>query len=128
MEKKTEAKTGFTPGPWKVFTNTGGDKIIGIGELNGGGVADCGFGVWRGGDAEALANALLIASAPDLYEALQQAADALSTIRAASLKGCPDGYGKPELFADELYRSHSDVHSALKKIGAALARARGENP
>jgi hypothetical protein len=64
-------KPGYTPGPWRVFTTTDGSKLIGIGELNGGGITDCGFGVWRGGDAEAIANARLIAAAPDLIEALQ---------------------------------------------------------
>ncbi len=54
-----------TPGPWKVFTTKDGTQVIGIGELNGAGVADCGFGVWRGGSKEALANARLIAAAPE---------------------------------------------------------------
>lgn len=107
MEKEAEAKTGFTPGPWKVFTNTGGDKIIGIGELNGGGVADCGFGVWRGGDAEALANALLIASAPDLYETLRE-------IEKQCIQADDPGY-HTLILVKHMARS-------------ALARARGENP
>jgi len=41
-----------------------------------------------------------------LRSALETAKDALTKIRAASLKGCPHGYGKPELFAEELYASH----------------------
>lgn len=60
-----------TAGPWRVFTSTSGFRLIGIGELNGTGVADCGFGVWRGGSEEAMANARLIAAAPDLLEALE---------------------------------------------------------
>lgn len=58
----------FTPGPWRVFTTRDGNKIIGIGEATGEGIVDCGFGIWRGGDEEALANANLISSAPDLYD------------------------------------------------------------
>ena len=115
MEKEAEAKTGFTPGPWKVFTNTGGDKIIGIGELNGGGVADCGFGVWRGGDAEALANALLIASAPDLYEAAKAGRQAAADLASLMREGAHD---------------KEEIHwcKVVDNIDAALARARGENP
>lgn len=56
-----------------------------------------------------------------LRSALTEAKAALTTIRAASLKGVSDGYGKPEYFADELYRSHGDVHRALIKIDAALS-------
>lgn len=60
-----------TPGPWRVFISTSGSQIIGIGELDGQGIADCGFGVWRGGSAEAFANARLIAAAPDLLAELR---------------------------------------------------------
>ena len=59
-----------TPGPWRVFD--GADHfIIGIGELNGDGITDCGFGIWRGKSEEAQANARLIAAAPDLLAALR---------------------------------------------------------
>jgi hypothetical protein len=46
--------------------------------------------------------------------------DALTKIRAASIKGAYLGYGKPETWADELYASHHDVHEALKRIDALL--------
>lgn len=72
--------SGFTPGPWKVFTDPTGTKIIGIGELNGAGVTDCGFGIWRGGDAECLANARLIAAAPDMHAEIGRLRGALATI------------------------------------------------
>lgn len=62
-----------TPGPWRVFTTPQGNRIIGIGEQTGEGITDCGFGLWRGGDAEALANARLIAAAPQMLEALKAA-------------------------------------------------------
>ena len=59
-------KAQHTPGPWTVFTNPDGTKIVGIGDRNAEGVTDCGFGIWRGGSEEALANAHLISAAPDL--------------------------------------------------------------
>jgi hypothetical protein len=54
-----------------VFTTPDNSKIIGIGERTGDGIADCGFGVWRGGSEEARANALLMAAAPELLAALK---------------------------------------------------------
>lgn len=68
--------SAHTPGPWKVFTTKDGNKVIGIGDVNAEGVADCGFGVWRGGDAEALANAKLMAAAPEMLAALKQVVEA----------------------------------------------------
>lgn len=60
-----------TPGPWRVYRATAGHHVIGIGTaVSGGGITDGGFGVWGGGDAESLANATLIAAAPDLLETL----------------------------------------------------------
>lgn len=59
-----------TPGPWRLFMTTDGRKLIGIGESTGEGIADHGFGTWRSGE-EQLANARLIAAAPDLLEALK---------------------------------------------------------
>ena len=93
-----------TPGPWRVFTTKDGTKVIGIGELNGAGVADCGFGVWRGGSKEALANARLIAAAPEtaaerdrlrevnaeLLAALKALLEELNLIRAKDTKAVYD--------------------------------------
>lgn len=94
-----------TPGPWRVFTAKppNDHKIIGIGELTGEGIADCGFGVWRGGSAEALANARLIAAAPELLAALKAARRYVET--------CADPFNK-------------DDH-VLKQVDAAIARATG---
>jgi hypothetical protein len=73
MEQGEGCGEKFTPGPWKVFTSPHGLKI-GIGrETTGEGVADCGFGLWGGDSPEAFANARLIASAPELYEAAKLA-------------------------------------------------------
>lgn len=59
-----------TPGEWCLFMTTDGRKLIGIGDKDGGGVTDAGFGTWRDGQ-EQLANARLIAAAPELLAALQ---------------------------------------------------------
>ena len=72
------ADVKFTSGPWRVFTTKDGSKLVGVGEQTGEGITDCGFGMWGGGDAEALANAHLIAASPDLYEALKEARIALN--------------------------------------------------
>ena len=61
--------SAHTPGPWRVFTTPDGRKLIGIGDVEGAGVTDCGFGLWGSGD-ELHANARLIAAAPDLLDSL----------------------------------------------------------
>jgi hypothetical protein len=67
-----------TPGPWKVYMATTGFHVIGIGKASDGqGITDGGFGVWGGGDAESLANARLLAAAPDLLEALSELVEVL---------------------------------------------------
>lgn len=53
--------------------------------------------------------------------ALEAAKAALIRIRECSSKGAMEGYGKPELWADDLFRSHGDVARALKQIDAALS-------
>ncbi len=95
-----------TPGPWRVFKGGVSGRIIGIGELNGEGVCDCGFGVWRGGSEEAEANARLIAAAPELLEALQKARNALDLV-------------------DDDSEFH-DVQSAREMADAAIAKATEE--
>ena len=60
---------GHTPGPWKVFTVKDGPnkgQLLGVGEENGAGVADAHGGLWGSG-AEKMANARLIAAAPDAF-------------------------------------------------------------
>lgn len=64
------SESKHTPGPWRVFRSTDGRVIIGIGESDGGGITDAGFGTWRDG-AEQEANAQLIAAAPELLAALK---------------------------------------------------------
>lgn len=65
--------SAFTPGPWKVYRTSDGERIIGIGcAENGEGITDPRFGLWGSGP-EREANARLIAAAPDLLAALQAA-------------------------------------------------------
>ena len=65
-----------TPGPWKVFLSPNGQRVIGVGDRNAGGITDQGDvstndqGVWRSGP-EKIANAYLIAAAPDMLAALE---------------------------------------------------------
>ena len=100
--------TQHTPGPWKIFWRTNDMDytwpIVGIGEANGEGVVDCGFGVWRDGE-EALANARLIAAAPDLL---------------AALKGMLDHCA---LHSDD---RDGQAHDAWINAQAAIARAEGK--
>ena len=90
--------SGPTPGPWHV-------DVLGAGWTDGHGIAYCDNGhvAWttRGfGDDVQLANAHLIAAAPDLYEALE-----------AALNDPDAGW----------------LHDAVYNSGmAALAKARGE--
>ena len=65
VEKLAQLLKAATPGPWKVYHTTGGGRILGIGDYEGGGIADPRFGLWRDGK-EKDSNAELIALAPDL--------------------------------------------------------------
>jgi len=89
-----------TPGPWRLFLTTDGRALIGIGEETGEGITDRGFGTWRSGE-EQIANARLIAAAPDLLEALKNlvaiyddefgiVAPEMDAARAALSKADPD--------------------------------------
>lgn len=63
---------GHTPGPWKIFTVQDGPnkgQLLGVGQQTGEGVTDAYGGLWGSGP-EQMANAHLIAAAPDLLEAL----------------------------------------------------------
>lgn len=58
-----------TPTPWKAFRSTDGHVYIGIGDKDGGGIADAGFGMWRDGP-EREANAELIVRAVNAHDEL----------------------------------------------------------
>lgn len=87
-----------TPTPWRVFTATNG-LYIGVGEPNGEGILDAGFGVWREGP-EAIANAAFIVKAVNAHDELVAALQAL-------ISNLP-------------YQKHRDIAlAALAKAGAA---------
>ncbi len=70
-----------TPGPWRIFQTKGKPPffVIGIGREDGLGITDgnVGLGIWGADSPEALANARLIAAAPDLAAALKELMDTL---------------------------------------------------
>ena len=109
-----------TPGPWKVFTTKDGTKVIGIGELNGAGIADCGFGIWRGNSKEALANARLIAAAPET--AAER--DRLREVNAELLAELKDAVD----LADNLYgHLTSEELNLIDAWPAIIAKAEGKS-
>ncbi len=65
-----------TPGPWRIFQTTGEPPfyIIGIGRETGEGITDAntGLGIWDADSPEALANARLIAAAPELLAEMKR--------------------------------------------------------
>lgn len=95
----------FTPGPWAVFRATGGTDILGVGDAAGGSIAH----LWRDGD-EREANARLIATAPEMLEALEAAKNEIvATMRCVTS-------------ADTL----ADMQTVLDKIDTSIAKATGK--
>lgn len=78
-----------TPGPWTIYRTTDGRAILGIGDADAGGITDAHFGFWRSGE-EYEANARLIASAPDLLEALRIMVDAECSYMRLNNLGDPE--------------------------------------
>ena len=78
---------GHTETPWRVFTTPDGRKIVGVGDKDGQGILDRGFGVWAWNDAEGIANAELVVRAvnshDDLVTALKEMRDAAVYLCAA---------------------------------------------
>lgn len=97
----------WTPGPWRQVWSTNGHFVIGIAGRDGVGVTDSRFNLWSGDDAEAKANARLIAAAPDLAEACQDAIDHI------------------EALVDRDQAGHA-AGALLATLRAALSKARGE--
>lgn len=117
------ADTKFTPSPWRaegrgvnltiVFA---GDALVGMDRNAVCLIAD-------GHEPERIANAALIAAAPDLYAALEDCAEALSLARARLGMG-DHGDGKDhKADADDSIGSWPALHAAH----AALCRARGKS-
>jgi hypothetical protein len=95
-----------TPGPWQAVTNdTGAFAIESDGDLT---AVICQRADWPSRKDESLANARLIAAAPDLLEALQECATRLE-------KAGIFGGSHPE-YAAEAVRKYRDL---ITKAGAA---------
>ena len=101
----------FTPGPWKVGYRVAYGWDIGPSPLKWAASVNDGD-ILGAGDGEGLANAHLIAAAPDMYEALKEA---LATIEY--VKEYVEGMG---LSAED------DCNNAIEIINAAIAKADGE--
>ena len=112
-------KTKFTPGPWQAFIDDTGDKWTGW-PISISSVNDIDKSIVRTGgqwpyewDAaisqrEAVANAHLIAAAPEVYEKLEKLVERVEQI--------------------QYDHNTSDGDLALDEARAALAKARGEKP
>jgi hypothetical protein len=112
--------SGFTPGPWKVFTVQEGPnvgKFLGVGAETGEGVTDAYGGLWCDGP-EQMANARLIAAAPALLEALR----AIRT--AVTYTAPPVDFGTPD-DPNPGYECRVPV-AFVEQINAAIASATGE--
>lgn len=106
-----------TPGPWKVFLVKEGPnkgQLLGIGEQRDGmGVTDAYGGLWGSG-GEKLANAHLIAAAPELLEALVEILGPLNV--------CSDN---PNI-RDDTSLPIDLTMGEMRKARAAIAKARGD--
>lgn len=102
------SKTKFTPGPWKIVE----DRVPSSLEVYGGTIAIC--ECWRRANAETeMANAHLIAAAPDMFEELKSAAEIFAFYAAHHL-------AKGDKVKYETNISHAE------RISKILVKARGE--
>jgi hypothetical protein len=53
--------------PWRVFLNKDGTRLVGVGDKDGQGILDAGFGVWAWDDPEGIANAELVVKCVNAY-------------------------------------------------------------
>ena len=111
-EENTSAGPAWTAGPWQIFTTPDGQKLIGIGDAEAGGIAHPNYSLWRDGP-EREANAHLISAAPDLAEALEA---------FLALKQWENGCATPGKPTDD----ELDAIVALYRAKTAMAKARGE--
>lgn len=116
----------FTPGPWKVFTVQDGPnkgQLLGVGQQTGEGVTDAYGGLWGYGP-EQMANARLIAAAPDLLSVAQRVA--VREVDGAwyvTVFGDDGGFWSARL-PDEMIRPAREFDAALR---AAISRATGSS-
>jgi hypothetical protein len=108
----------FTPGPWDVFDDDSYMVFANVGDVATV-VADADPVNQRTPQSaeECMANACLIASAPELYEALRDAANTLQNLATR----VTDHGSSPELRAKQ-----AALQEQADRAFAALAKARGE--
>lgn len=51
---------------------------------------------------------------------LEAVVSAMLETRTASIAGCDEGYGKPEIWTERLFRSHGGLTKSIKAIEAVL--------
>lgn len=94
--------TAHTPTPWRVFTTKDGLKLIGVGDADGQGILDSGFGVWSWMHADGIANAELAVRAVNSHDDMLKA---LKLVQAMN------------------FLKHGDES---KVVAAAIAKAEGK--
>lgn len=109
------SNTEHTPTPWKVFTSPDGLKLVGIGSVEGEGICDAGFGVWRWNDAEGVQNADLIVRAVNSH------ADMLAALKSVRQELWVDyclEKGRTDIAPDEF-----NARPHIRIIDTAVAKA-----
>lgn len=101
-------KPKFTPGPWTALIQGKDSEYIDVIDKNGRFICGCFENIPR--EEEPIANAALIAAAPDMYEALEEILSDLYTFPQVA-----PGVDHPEVF---------DLKLKLRKL---LRKARGES-
>lgn len=117
------AQTKHTPSPWAVRVM--GAQVVAIDAPNGD--QTIGHSQWKelataygcddameDGEAVALANARLIAAAPELLEALRELLDSHDDVNTCD--------------ADSQFRADTRHEAAIRNASAAIAKATGEQP
>lgn len=116
-ESQRAGVPAHTPTPWRVFTTPDGRKLVGIGDQDGQGILDCGFGVWSWQDPEGVANAGLVVRAVNNHDALVSAlTDTLCELTACASQLAARGLKG---------REGDSVSRAQKAAREALATVRG---
>ncbi len=117
------SETKFTPGPWESGINQKGGYSNGMvvrpaGQFpHGEWIADCGDKY----DNERIANAELIAAAPDLYAELQKSVEQM-LIGLTAVQKLVEKSGAAEV----LSKVEKEMMTQIRNVNAALAKARGE--
>ena len=116
----------FTEGPWAVFLADNGN-LLGVGEQETcDGITDGRFGLWRDG-TEKLANAHLIAAAPDMYEALKAQQAIIEGLQKAIALYLPSGKSAKGMLSEVIGRIDGpEQRRALRKYETAKAKAEGK--